>query len=283
VVLLALLAGPARSDAAPLWEIRGASNRVHILGSIHFLRAADRLPPSVVAAYNDADVIVMEIDLDDVDPVASADVLQRLALDPQGRTLDVLLGSRDYRVAVTKAEALGLDLSTLRPFEPWMAALTVVQLQLVQLGFDADSGVEQQLLNLAERDHKEVRGLETLEEQLSFMDALPPAAQRAFLMESLDEAAGMRSEVEDMVGAWRAGDTRAMEREFLDELRDQPELYRRIVVDRNRNWVGKLAPMLRDSRNHLVVVGTLHLVGPDSLIRMLEQAGHTPGLVQASD
>ena len=148
-------------------------------------------------------------------------------------------GDRDYQSAVAKARALGFDLSMLRPFEPWMAALTVTQLQLAQLGFDADSGVEQQLLALAQRDHKEVRGLETLEEQLSFMDALPPAAQRAFLMETLDEAATMKDEVDDIVTAWKTGDTASMEKEFLDDLQEQPDLYRRVVVDRNRNWAGQ--------------------------------------------
>jgi uncharacterized protein YbaP (TraB family) len=274
--LLLLGAAAARPDAGSVWELRGASNRIDIVGSIHFLRPGEGLPPAVAAAYDKADVVVMEIDLDDLDPLASQATIQRLAIDEQGRTLDVLLGSRDYQAAVTKADALGLDLSALRPFEPWMAALTIIQLQLVQLGFEADSGVEQQLLTLAARDHKEVRGLETLDEQLSFLDALPPAAQRAFLMETLDEAADMKDEVEDIVRAWRAGDTSSLEKEFLGELRDQPELYRRIVVDRNRNWTGKIGAMTRDRQDYLVVVGTLHLVGPDSIIRMLEQAGHAP-------
>ena len=281
---LLLLSLPARPDALPMWEIRGATNRIHLLGSIHFLRLGrDSLPPAILAAYDDADVVVMEIDLDDVDPVAAQATMQRLARDPQGRTLDVLIGDRDYQAAVAKARVLGFDLTMLRPFEPWMAAITITQLQLAQLGFDADSGVEQQLLTLAARDHKEVRGLESLDEQLSFMDALPPAAQRAFLMDSLDEAATMKDEIDDIVTAWKAGDAKSMEDEFLSDLQEQPDLYRRIVVDRNRNWAGKLGPMTRDRQDYLVVVGTLHLVGPDSLIRMLERAGYAPRQMSSGD
>ena len=88
--------------------------------------------------------------------------------------------------------------------EPWLAALTVTQVQLTQLGFNAESGVEQQLLGLARRDHKEVRGLETLEQQLGAMDALPPATQRAFLMQTLDDASTMKDEIDDIVTAWKA-------------------------------------------------------------------------------
>jgi len=32
--------------------------------------------------------------------------------------------------------------------------------------------------------------------------------------------------------------------------------------------------MLTDGRRHLVVVGALHLVGPDSVIELLERRGH---------
>ncbi len=268
-----LLSCQARADALPMWELDGPAKHVRILGSIHLLRPGDTLPPAVVAACKEADVLVMELDLDALDPVTTAATMQRLAIDPKGRTLDVLLGPRDYALAETKAEALGLDLSLLRPFEPWMAAITITQLQLAKLGLDMESGVEQQLLSVAREDHKEVRGLETLEEQLSFMDTLSPPAQRAFLMETLDEAQSMEEDLDDIVTAWQRGDVRILEKEFLDELRRQPELYRQIVVERNRSWAGKLAPMLRDGRDYLVVVGTLHLVGPDSLIRDLADRG----------
>lgn len=286
VVLLSLLllALPARPDALPLWDVEGTTNHVRILGSIHFLRPGrDSLPSAIVAAYDDADVVVMEIDLDHMDLEEAQATMQRLGIDANGRTLDVILGPKDYQAAVAKARAVGFDLALLRPFEPWMAALTVTQLQLAQLGFDSASGVEQQLLALAHRDQKEVRGLETIEQQLSAMDSLPPAAQRAFLMQTLDDATTMSEEIDDIVAAWKTGDTRVLEKEFLQELKHQPELYRRIVVDRNRNWAGQMGPLLRDRRNYLVVVGTLHLVGPDSLISMLGKAGYATRQVDSDE
>ncbi len=274
---LLLLALPTRSEGLPLWEMRGEANRVYILGSMHFLRpGSDRLPARVINAYEDAEVVVMELDLDDLDPLASAATLQRLGLDPDGRSLEELLGSRDYQAAASRARAIGVDMALLSGYEPWLAAITITQLKLQLLGFDASAGVEQQLLALAQHDGKEIRGLETLEEQLAAMDELPPAAQRAFLLETLDEAADIEGRIDDIVTAWRNGDLRAMEREFLDGLRDQPDLYRRIVVERNRNWARQVEALAGERRDYLVVVGTLHLVGPDSLIEMLSDAGLAP-------
>lgn len=269
-LLLACLA--ATAGALPLWTVSGESNRIYILGSIHFLRAGqDQLPRRIVAAYEDADMLIMELDLDDVDPAHATATLQRLGMDPGGRNLETLLGPQGYAAAQVKARALGMDLATLQPFEPWLAAITVTQVQLARLGFSADAGVEQQLLRLAQRDRKEVRGLETLEHQLAALDGLSPAAQREFLLETLSDAATVEERIDDIVAAWKAGDLAAMEHELLDSVATQPELYRRIVVERNRNWVRQIERLKHDRQNYLVVVGTLHLVGPDSVIRQLSQ------------
>ncbi|MBW7930121.1 MAG: TraB/GumN family protein [Gammaproteobacteria bacterium] len=274
---LLLAAAAARADRLPLWEVEGAHNHVSILGSIHFLRAdAQPLPASIMAAYERADILMMEIRLDDIDPQATQAMVQRLAIDPQGRKLAQLLGPADHARATTMAKAIDLDLGLLDDFEPWFAAITITQLQLAKLGYDAASGVERQLVRAAQRDGKEIRGLETVQQQLRALDALSPAAQRAFLLETLEEATTLPEQVERIISAWQQGDTATLDSEFLDQLRTQPELYRRIVVDRNRDWARKLELLLGDRRDYLVVVGTLHLVGEDSLISLLERAGHKP-------
>jgi uncharacterized protein YbaP (TraB family) len=275
-LLLALVASPALCGAPPIWEIRGAANTVTLLGSIHFLRPEDPLPATVIQAYEKAEVIVMELDLDDTDPLAMQELIQKLGVDPQGRSLEILLGADEWRRAQQKARAIDLELDLVRGFEPWLAAVSVTQLRLQQLGFQSDCGVEQRILQRARGDRKEIRGLETAEEQLSLLDRLPAKAQRTFLMVTLDEAAEIGDKVDDIVRAWQTGDTKALEDEFLKGLRDQPEIYRSIVAERNRNWVKPIVALTRAREDYLVVVGTLHLVGPDSVIRLLTEAGVQP-------
>jgi hypothetical protein len=275
-MLLALFASPAFCGALPMWEIRGTANTVTILGSIHFLRPDDPLPARVLDAYDDAETIVMELDLDDADALAMQSLIQKLGIDPQGRSLEILLGADDWRRAQQKAKSMEIDLALVRGFEPWLAAVTVTQLRLQQLGFQSDHGVEQRILQRARADRKEIRGLETATEQLSLLDKLSPQAQRTFLMVTLDEAVDIGEQVDDIVRAWQAGDTRALEDEFLEGLRDQPEIYQSIVVQRNRNWVEPVVALTRAREDYLVVVGALHLVGPDSLIRLLDREGVQP-------
>src|SRR5688500_1606465 len=168
----ALVLGVAEAaPRSPLWVIEGKQNTVYLLGSVHVLRESDYPLPKVIdTAYRDAEIVYMEIDLDDM-PVGEAlqFTLANASLPP-GRTLRDVLGLADFTTADVKANAIGVDLGMFAQFEPWVAALAVVQAQISHLGLDADQGVEQYLLRLALRDKKEVRGLETLSDQLGVLD-----------------------------------------------------------------------------------------------------------------
>jgi uncharacterized protein len=76
------------------------------------------------------------------------------------------------------------------------------------------------------------------------------------------------------VESWRAGDAPAIERIVLKDLRHEPELYQRLLVERNRNWLPQLEALFARKGPALVVVGAAHLVGPDGLVAMLKAKGY---------
>ena len=262
--------------AVPLWELEGTRGRIVFLGSVHFLRDEDYpLPGSIQRAYDDADVLVMEMDMDDLNPIQSQATVLSLAQDPQGRDLKTLIGSRDYAIARREADAIGIDITQLMPFEPWFAALQITQIRLIQIGLDPTQGIESHLTARATADGKEIRGLESFETQLRALDTLPPRAQAKFLLRTLEEAAEIEASIDTILGAWRRGDVQTLESELLKGLKGQPELYQQILVERNRDWARKLAALTADRKSHLVIVGTLHLVGDDSVLKMLADAGYS--------
>lgn len=273
-LLLAATAAPAQEHHA-LWSVQGRTNTVYLLGSVHFLRPTDELPAAVNDAYRDAEKIVMEIDMDDLDPMAAQQATLSLGLMPDNQTLEAELGRETYRKVVDQARSVGLDAAVLNHFRPWLAAMTLVQLQLLKQGLDPASGVEQRLVARAAADHKEIIGLETLDEQLGFLAGLPPQQQREFLLYSVEDADRASSEIEQLIEAWRTGDTRALERILADGFEKYPDLYRPLTVDRNRRWMPDLEKLLSARDDYLVVVGTMHLVGKDSVIDLLEKRGHT--------
>ena len=46
-----------------------------------------------------------------------------------------------------------------------------------------------------------------------------------------------------------------------------------LLVKRNRNWVAPIRDLTRRPGNYLVIVGAMHLVGDDSVLAMLDNAG----------
>jgi uncharacterized protein YbaP (TraB family) len=74
--------------------------------------------------------------------------------------------------------------------------------------------------------------------------------------------------------AWKAGDVGTLERLLVGEMREIPELYRRLLVERNQTWLPRVEDCVTRHAPCFVVVGAAHLVGPDSLIALLRARGY---------
>jgi len=282
-VLLSLVAGLASPagqarDRSILWAVDGSHNTVYLLGSIHVLRAGESaLTETAERAYEDAEQLVMEIDLDDpelADPVALLDAMREAALLPAGQTLREVLGS-DYAAIRDRARQSGVDLEPLEPFAPWFVATLLLQVELAKRGFLPELGIEHQLAGRAIADVKSIQGLETAEDQFAVLAGLSLAEQKRFLLMTLEESADLDEQIADLLGAWRSGDTAALGRALSDEFESFPELYRPLTEDRNRAWIDDLVELLDDRDDYLVVVGALHLVGRNSVVDLLRQRGYT--------
>ncbi|HEX5766296.1 MAG TPA: TraB/GumN family protein [Woeseiaceae bacterium] len=276
LLLVLSLAATAEDAGHPvsMWQLDGHANSVYLLGSVHLLRADDHPLPSVIdEAYEDAEKVIMELDMDDIDPVEAQSLLTELGLIHDDRSLSDLMGPEPYAEAAALASSADIPLAMLVKSEPWLAAITVEQLMLSRIGFNPLYGIEHHFMEKAEADGKEILGLETVEEQLKFLDSMSLESQRALLLQSLKESVDIRKIMDELVDAWRHGDIAFMQDNMLDEMKQYPELYRTIVVDRNRKWLGKVQELLDDDDDYLIVVGALHLIGEDGLPDLLAEHG----------
>jgi uncharacterized protein YbaP (TraB family) len=264
----------ADGELHALWELHGKHNTVYLLGSIHVLRPSDYpLAPAVLNAYGNAKAIFMEVNLQEIDPQRMQMELLASARLPEGKTLSSIMGKQRYEHATALASEVGVDISIFDAFAPWFVAEAISQMQLLQLGFQPQSGVEMFFLEHARSDGKSVAGLETVHDQIALFDALPMEAQADYLISSLEEAHDLPKEVDAMVHAWQHGDTVWFADQLKSELGRDPSLYQSVLVARNRKWVPKIEALLNDDKNYLVIVGTGHLVGQGSVIELLRKDG----------
>src|ERR1700733_11533993 len=271
-----LLCVTAHADGAlhSLWEIHGKHNTVYLLGSIHVLRPTDYpLAPVVLEAYGKAKSLLMEVNLDEVSSEQlQAEMLSSATL-PEGKTLPDVLGKQRYGHADELAREGGVELSLFDQFAPWFAAEAISQLQLTQLGFQPEAGIEMYFMEKARNDGKSVSGLETVHDQLSLFQNMAWDTQADYLVSSLEQAHDLPKDVDSMVHAWQRGDTVWFANQMQTELGRDPRLYQSVLGARNRKWVPKIEALLNDDKNYLVIVGTGHLVGAGSVLDLLKKDG----------
>lgn len=257
------------------WEVAGKSNKVYLLGSVHVLHAGDNALPAITdAAYADADVLVEELDLYAAAGEMLSPAMLKLTFLPEGQTLASAIGPDLYSKLRANARTLGLDLDLIGRMQPWYVATMVSSLNLAKAGYSPADGVDYQIAERAHRDHKPIVGLETAAEQLGYLASMSLADQRSFLAESLAENDDP-DELRQITDAWRRGDLAALERELKQGMEETPDLFRRIVTQRNRNWLPRIEQMLADpARDYLVVTGALHMIGSEGLVELLRARGY---------
>jgi uncharacterized protein YbaP (TraB family) len=160
--------------------------------------------------------------------------------------------------------------------QPWFVAVLIAELRYTKAGYSAQDGVDCQIATRAQRDGKPLKGLETVAQQLGFLATMPMDEQREFLAATLEESADA-AELREITAAWRKGDLKRLEKLLRDGELESPELYQRIVVDRNRAWLPQIEAMLADAGDHdyLVVTGAAHMVGKQGLVELLREKGYS--------
>jgi len=266
--------GGIQAGSHCLWRVQSETTSVYLVGSVHLLKADNYpLSPAIEKAFRDSQRLVLELKLDDVNPQNQGTILAKGRLDP-GTTLEGIVSPKTYGMLRERVKQVGIPVQALDPFKPWVAALMLTTLKLKQLGYDPQYGVDHYFTRKAKQEGKEISGLETFEFQIDLFDRLSLPEQESLLLQTISELDVMEREFNDLVRAWVQGDTAALEKILLASFRDFPEIYRRMVVDRNRAWAGEVEKMLAGNEKTIVVVGAGHLVGKEGLAELLRAKGY---------
>ncbi|MEM9450452.1 MAG: TraB/GumN family protein [Cyanobacteria bacterium P01_E01_bin.6] len=266
----------AQREQTFLWTIESPNNTVYLLGSVHVLRSTDYpLPQPIQDAFDDAEYLMFEVNFDDLNTVNTQNLLLQAALpDSPQEDFRSALGTDTYQLAENAVSEVGLPISMFDRFEPWFFSMLLPSLRLSQLGFDPMYGVDPYLFNAAQDAEKPVAALETVEEQVGFFDNLSVQTQVALVEQTVLELDTIESSFNVLLDAWRSGDVDTFEPLTLESFNQYPEVYDVLLRQRNQNWLPTVESLINQPNDFLVVVGAAHLVGPDSLIRLLQNNGH---------
>jgi hypothetical protein len=276
-LLLGLFAAPALAHPA-LWVVKDADTTIYLFGTVHLLpHDTDWHFPALDQALADSQAMYVEI-VDDDQANMTALVL-RYGMD-MTHPLESLLTpfDRDRLARAARLANVPGGMAALNVMRPWLAALTLTIAPLTQAGLDPAAGVDRQLRAAMEKAGKPVRGLETAEQQIRFLADMPQSMQLAMLRSTLRDTDRATADFKAIVAAWKDGDDDALARLENDLMRKQePELYRRLLVERNQAWAKRIEGLLQQPGIVFIAVGAAHLAGPDSVQAQLARDGIEAG------
>jgi uncharacterized protein YbaP (TraB family) len=273
IALAYVVCAPALADPA-LWAAKGAAATVYLFGTVHVLpRDAKWHYPALDKALTASDELYVEED-DDDSPGMQMLVLQ-YGMDLQ-HPLSARLDERDRARLAAAAKAIGMPggVAALNGMKPWLAALTITVAPIVKAGYDPKSGADKQLEAEFKANGKPVAAFETAEEQIHYFAGLPSSLQLDLLHNALDDYAKGPHQIEALIGAWQAGDVAAIAKNVnADMQKHYPQLYRVLLVKRNRSFARQVATLLKGHQTVFVAIGAGHLAGPDSVQEQLSKLG----------
>jgi hypothetical protein len=265
----------AQTVAQPaLWVAHNAHATVYLFGTVHLLPDdTDWHYPALDKALAASDSLTIELTDDDA-ATMQALVLQ-YGLDPAHPLADKLTPAENTSLTQAAQDAgVPGGSQTLQIMRPWLAAVTLAVAPLVKAGLDPAHGVDKLLKAQMQQAGKPVNGLETSEQQIRFLADLPPAVELSFLRSTLSDIDKGPAELTQLISAWKNGDTATIARIEDEDVRTQaPELYQRLLVQRNQAWAGKIAAMMQQPGTVFIAVGAGHLAGPDSVQVQLHKLG----------
>jgi uncharacterized protein YbaP (TraB family) len=236
---------------------------VRLLGSMHlFPEGAPVLPKWVTEAYEWAEALAFETDTPTILPFfkSSGSTNLRTVLAP-----DVFAALE----AVWPAEG---PVSPLTSVHPWAALLLAPSFCQ-----KTSNGVEPHLVQWATEQSKPISFLETAREVAAALGAVSPEEILAGLKLFASDLSAPQRSLQEIHTAWLARDLAGA---YLAASRSPtfayPGLRGAVLESRNLAWAPVVEQMLGAEKRTLVVVGALHLYGPNNLIELL---GHAVELV----
>lgn len=257
-----------------LWQVNGASNTVFLLGSMHVMKdTMYPLAPEIEAAYQRSSVVAFETDMKVLESPEFGMKLMGKATYPEGESLKKNLSPSMYSLLASNLQSSIIGVEMLNQLKPWMAAMTIVVLELQKQGFDVQNGVDKHFFARTLKDGKTPDHFETPEFQAELFTGLTDKESEEFLGQALRDMDVWKKQFELLAKAWLTGDTKTLDTLILDSFREYPLMHKKLLLDRNRAWIAKLEQFLKSEKDVLVVVGAGHLVGKDSVVDLLTAKG----------
>lgn len=258
-----------------VWKVEGKGNTVYFGGTMHLLTPEDLpLPSEFDSAYVWSDAVVFEADIKKMENPVVIQQMMLLAMYQDDRTLKSELSKEAYVLLESECAKINLSLSDFAKFKPAMVMLVYTVAKLQESGL-TEAGVDPYYYEKALADNKTKLFLESVESQLKLLFGEEEEDMDQAVFQFFDDQKKMDKMGGKIKDSWRSGKSRLFIRIQKQMNKEYPEIYQKVLVNRNNNWIPEIESYFDTEPIELVLVGALHLHGPDGILDMLKKKGYT--------
>lgn len=269
--LLATLPGARAQQNSLLWEIsgRGLTHPSYLFGTIHMICPQDFfLTPTMKEKFEKAHTVYLEINLDD--PSAPMKLMGMIQYK-NGQKLSDFFDSTDYQeLSGFVHDSLKMDVHFFERFKPLML---YSMMSAKMLPCAKEQAYETEFVQMAKDQNKQIRGLETMEEQVSIFDSIPGKVQAGMIMDMVRHYDSEKLDFHRMVDFYKAQEVDSLY-QMLEESPDTKIDQDLLLNRRNHKWIPLIGAAMRQG-SCFIAVGAGHLGGPQGLISLLRKQGYT--------
>ena len=254
-----------------LWQITGPgiASPSYLFGTIHLMCPGDiRVSEILTDKFNSTQQLYLELDLDD--PTVMIKTMQHIQMK-NDTTLRDLLTQPEYDSLLHRFKKLtGMPLEMMTSMKP---ELVETLMYPALLGCDGAEAWEQKFMLMARANKMQVKGLETVEDQLKIFDAIPYKAQAEELAATFDNIDSVRANFNIMLDLYKQKDLEGLHAMMYNdaEFSKYEDL---LLKNRNQNWIPQIIEQAR-LKPTFFAVGAAHLGGKNGVIDLLKQEGYT--------
>jgi uncharacterized protein YbaP (TraB family) len=255
-----------------LWRVsgNGLQHPSFLFGTFHLMCKGDiNFSSQLKEAIKASDEIYMELDMDDPSTLLSGMFYMNMK---DGKKLSDLYTPEEYKKLQTYfTDSLNMPMMLLQSTKPYFL---VALLYPKMINCPTPAGVEEELLQIAKENKKEIKGLETMQFQASVFDSIPYEWQAKELLKSIDSFSVYKKEFDEMMILYKNQQLDSMQNMLVKSEFGMEKYEDLLLNDRNKKWVKKLKEIMKNE-SLFVAVGAGHLTGEYGLLSLLKKEGFT--------
>jgi uncharacterized protein YbaP (TraB family) len=160
--------------------------------------------------------------------------------------------------------------TTMNKMKPFVVVQMATQLQFM----GKTESYEMTIEKIARENKIELKGFETVEQQMSIFDNMTKEQQSEMVMEGIRDSDKTLELTQTMEKIYVRQNVDSLYMLIQEEGGVLAEEQAVLLDDRNENWIPQIITLIADKKT-FIAVGAAHLGGPNGVIRLLEKKGYT--------